>query len=668
MYAAPPDLERRYRRFLNGWGDVIDPLVCILGDRDERVRTRAWAALIISRIHLHKGRLCLAASFHRLSFSLFRSQRGFPPDFWMNRALILRAGGKAGAAERLLRRIFSLSLGKGWIIAAAGAAALLADLLARVDRLDDSASFLAVACRCYEALGRNHERVKMEMIAALLDSKLGKIEQAVERVSLLLAEGAVELDLRERICAALLLAELFLIAGRHEKADVVLRGVCRERHILDIFRLLDIRALYLRHGIRAAAGDACGAREIFERAESMRSRLGFGLLGCAVSRRPGRGWEDLCSNGRISYVTRGSAVMRHAGGAPDTGERPAADQSNERFMTVDRSSDRFAATDFSNEQSVKADHANEQFLTADGRLLSLLEEMRSASIMQLPVIIRGESGVGKEVLSRLIHRWSGRGNEPFIAVNAAALPEGLFESMLFGHSRGAFTGAVSKHAGLLAEAKNGSLFLDEIGDLHPGLQAKLLRFLDSGEYLPLGEGRMKRSGARIITATNRNLEKDIREGRFRQDLYHRLAILSFDIPPLRKRRCDIPLLVRFVFDMTKRHYGLGPFTLGEGAMRLFLAYEWPGNVRELQGEIIRAAIRKKRGTLGVFDFSENLLGGIHRGEEFHEQGLVEKVRRLEREEIIRALNEAGGNHTRAAASLGLGRTTLIYKMKRLGIE
>jgi two-component system response regulator HupR/HoxA len=177
---------------------------------------------------------------------------------------------------------------------------------------------------------------------------------------------------------------------------------------------------------------------------------------------------------------------------------------------------------------------------------------------------------------------------------------------------------------------------------------------------------MKRSSARIIAATNRNLDEDVRAGRFRRDLYHRLNILSFHIPPLRRRRCDIPLLTRFIFDTIERRYGLGPFSVGESALRLMLDYEWPGNVRELQGEIVRAAIKKRRGTLGVFDFSSALFGGINRTGRSRADRLVEKVEALERREIVRALSETGGNHTRAASLLGLGRTTLLYKIKKLG--
>lgn len=660
MDSAPPEMEKRYRRFLEGWGDVVDPLSLLLGDRDERADTRAWAALILSRIYLCRGRLCLASSFHRISFGLFREgpRCEFPLRFWMNRALILRAAGKVGASERLLRRVFTLSLGKGRIFAATSAAILLADILARMERLDESASFLAVAERSCEALGRRHERTAIELVGALLASRLGMIDEAIERVSRLVIERRRRLHSRELLYAKLLLAEFFVLSDDCRKADAVLERFDRERSTLTTFRPLHIRYWYLRHRILLAKGNRFEAGRALERAEMLRTRLGLGLFDFVIPRRP-------------SGPRHGTFRAPH--------EAPGAGDTRTAVLREDCSGPlpcRYAASGGYREgirmnrlpPVWDANESGERLVTDDPRLLSLLDEIREASALPFPVLIRGESGVGKEVVSRLVHRWSGRGGEPFVPVNAAALPEKLFESLIFGHVRGAFTGAVSKHSGLLGEAGNGTILFDEIGDLGSASQAKLLRFLDSGEYRPLGAVTATRSGVRVIAATNRDLEEDVESGRFRRDLYHRLSVLRFRVPPLRERRCDIPLLIRFFFDTIMKRYSLGPFTVGEGAMRLFLEYEWPGNVRELQGEIIRAAVRKRRGTLRVFDFSENLLDGLHRVEDPGGTGLVDRVCRLERDEIVRALAETGGNHTRAAALLGLKRTTLIYKMKRLGIE
>ncbi|MBN1883964.1 MAG: sigma-54-dependent Fis family transcriptional regulator [Candidatus Krumholzibacteriota bacterium] len=297
----------------------------------------------------------------------------------------------------------------------------------------------------------------------------------------------------------------------------------------------------------------------------------------------------------------------------------------------------------------------------------LVDRLRRAARTPLPVLLTGETGVGKELLARLVHEQSGRAGEPFVPANMAAIPGDLFESVLFGHVRGAFTGAAGDAAGLAEAVGKGTLFLDEIGDLPPALQGKLLRFLDTGEYLPLGGRTARRSAGRIVAATNRDLGQLVAEGLFRADLYHRLDVFGFRVPPLRERRGDIVPIARWTLEEAAGRCDFGELELGEGARAVIERYDWPGNVRELRNELFRAATLAGGGTLRAGHFSERLLCGVFAAAEGSAGGLRERLEQAERREIAAALAAAAGNRSRAAALLGLKRTTLIYRIKRLGI-
>ena len=307
------------------------------------------------------------------------------------------------------------------------------------------------------------------------------------------------------------------------------------------------------------------------------------------------------------------------------------------------------------------------FITYDPATRDLLDDIRRTAPFPVPILVTGESGTGKEVVARLIHEWSGRGEGPFVPVNVSTLRGDLFESSLFGHARGAFTGAVNRHAGLAAAAGNGSLFLDEIGEAGIDAQARMLRFLDMGEYLPVGETVARRSNARVIAATNRDLRSEIARGAFREDLYYRLSTVVFRIPPLRERRPDIVPLAEYFISRFIAEYGLGPLTISPQAQRVLESFDWPGNVRQLRNGIVSAALRKGSGRLEITDLPCELVSCFLDPAPSPPAGLDGKMRRIERDEILGALRRAGSNCSRAADILGLKRTTLLYRMRRHGI-
>jgi DNA-binding NtrC family response regulator len=285
------------------------------------------------------------------------------------------------------------------------------------------------------------------------------------------------------------------------------------------------------------------------------------------------------------------------------------------------------------------------------------------------ILITGESGVGKEVVARMVHRASGRSEEPFVPINCAAIPETLLESELFGHTRGAFTGASGERRGLFAEADGGTLFLDEIAEMAPGLQAKLLRVLQDGEVRPLGQSRALNVDVRVIAATNRIPEEEMAEGRMREDLYYRLSVVHLEVPPLRERREDILALAESLMAKAAAEHGRATPTLTPEVASLLLDYPWPGNVRELDN-VMRHALALAQGeTIGVEELPPRLRG--HR-EQRSLLGRAASSRLrladLERLYILEVLKAEGGSRTRAADALGLDRKTLYRKLKSYGQE
>lgn len=290
----------------------------------------------------------------------------------------------------------------------------------------------------------------------------------------------------------------------------------------------------------------------------------------------------------------------------------------------------------------------------------------------IPVLITGESGTGKELLARSIHYNSHRAEAPFVAENCGALPDQLLESELFGHKKGAYTGAYEDRIGLFEQANGGTIFLDEIGETSPAFQVKLLRVLQEREIRPMGMSRTRKVDVRVIAATNRNIEQDIREKRFRQDLYYRLAGYSVHMPPLRDRQMDIPILSTHLLEGAVKSLGKPSKGFTSEAMDGLCAYHWPGNVRELQNEICRMLALADGEILGAELLSPAVAGRRSREESDWLSGLEgnlkERVERLEGKIIHDTLSRLRWNRSKTAQELGLSRVGLRNKLRRYGLE
>jgi anaerobic nitric oxide reductase transcription regulator len=308
----------------------------------------------------------------------------------------------------------------------------------------------------------------------------------------------------------------------------------------------------------------------------------------------------------------------------------------------------------------------------------LVHEIETVAETDLPVLLQGETGVGKEVAARAIHARSARRDAPLIYVNCAALPESIAESELFGHTRGAFTGATDVRAGKFEAADGGTLFLDEIGELPLSIQPKLLRVLQSGELQRLGSDKLLQVDVRILTATNRNLVEEVALGHFRADLFHRLSVYPIDLPPLRARGDDILTLAGFFLDGARTRLGLGPVRLTPAAGACLMRYDWPGNVRELEHTMIRAAVRAAGGRRREPVWVDEVHLGLSPGpvappppeKPVPTAGvpLREAVDTFQRDLIRRHLEAAGGNWSEVARRLDVDRGNLHRLARRLGVE
>jgi len=318
------------------------------------------------------------------------------------------------------------------------------------------------------------------------------------------------------------------------------------------------------------------------------------------------------------------------------------------------------------DDGIHTEHHREEIIGASPALKEVLRQVEVVAPTDATVLLQGETGAGKECFARAVHRLSARCDRPLITVNCAAIPAGLLESELFGHERGAFTGALATRSGRFELAHQGTLFLDEIGDLPLELQPKLLRVLQEHAFERVGSARTQRVDVRLVAATNRDLAQMVAAGQFRADLYYRLHVFPVTVPPLRQRAEDIPLLVRHFVRQYARQLRKRIDVIPAEAMEALMHYQWPGNVRELQNVIERAVILSPGPTLRL------ALDQLppRRPDTGSSPARVRTLEEVEREHILSVLQDTkwviGGPHG-AAARLGLRRTTLLYRLEKLGI-
>jgi DNA-binding NtrC family response regulator len=305
-------------------------------------------------------------------------------------------------------------------------------------------------------------------------------------------------------------------------------------------------------------------------------------------------------------------------------------------------------------------------------MIELYKEVARVAPSRTTVLVVGESGTGKELVARAIHKHGARAQRSFVAVNCGALTETLLEAELFGHVRGAFTGAVGDRKGLWEEASSGTLFLDEIGETSPAMQVKLLRALQEGEVKRVGSSQTARVDTRVVAATNRDLEKEVRAGNFREDLFYRLSVMTIRVPPLRERRSDIPLLAEHFLRAASIKANRGRLRLSEESLKLLVAYEWPGNVRELESFIEYAALHARGAEVMPEDLPAKLqANGMRAALRSPLPALFEDLPSLdeiERRYLLHVLKMVDGNRTRAAEILGVDRRTLYRMAERFGID
>jgi len=319
-------------------------------------------------------------------------------------------------------------------------------------------------------------------------------------------------------------------------------------------------------------------------------------------------------------------------------------------------------------QRLTTEVRQEQSLVGEGaRMKEIFQFLTRVAPTESTVLLEGESGTGKELAARALHRNSHRGNKPFVAINCAAIPESLLESDLFGHERGAFTGAAVQKKGRLEVADGGVVFLDEIGELAPALQVKLLRVLQEREFERVGGTHTIKVDIRLIAATNRDLNEAVRTGEFRQDLYYRLAVVRLTMPPLREHREDIPMLTRHFVQKYAKRSKVKPKAVSREAMAALVNYEWPGNVRELENAIERALVMGSSDVVLLEDLPESLLEQESPAE-MHEGKYHASLKELKKQLILDAVEQTGGNYVEAAAILGVHPNYLHRLIRNLGIK
>jgi DNA-binding NtrC family response regulator len=361
-----------------------------------------------------------------------------------------------------------------------------------------------------------------------------------------------------------------------------------------------------------------------------------------------------------AYGTVETAVQAMRDGAYDFVEKPLKRMTIVKSVRKAAERQSLVAENRSLRQELKL-LTNREIVGQSPALRRVLDVATQAAPSSATVLILGESGTGKELIARYIHSKSGRANGPFVAVNCAAIPESILEAELFGHERGAFTGAIAKREGRFARARGGTLFLDEIGELSPAVQVKILRVLQEGEYEPVG-GHTVKADARIVAATNRDLVSEVEAGRFREDLYYRLNVIAVTAPPLRARREDIPLLVDHFLGVYCTKNGRARLTIPSEVLRKLMDYSWPGNVRELENVVERAAVLCRAESVSLSDLPDAVASATPRPPSELTFAIGTPLSEVEQRMIRDTLSHTGGDKSLAAQLLGISTRTIYRKL------